>query len=193
MIVILDFGSQYTQLIARRVREANVFCEIHPFNYPAEKIRTLDPKGIILSGGPASVYAHNAPLPDPKIFDLGVPMLGICYGLQVMVTHFGGKVSRAARREYGPADIQTGTDNPLFQGLGERIPVWMSHGDHAERVPTVFPSWPKRPTRRAWPFITKNGTFLPFSFIRKFTTRPRVKRFWPTFCFGSAARSPIGP
>jgi GMP synthase (glutamine-hydrolysing) len=138
MIIILDFGSQYTQLIARRVREAHVFCEIHPFNYPAEKIRAANPKGLILSGGPSSVYDKKAPKPDPKIFDLGVPILGICYGLQVMVTHFGGKVARAPRREYGPAGIAVETDNALFHGLERRLPVWMSHGDHAEQLPNGF-------------------------------------------------------
>jgi GMP synthase (glutamine-hydrolysing) len=138
VIIILDFGSQYTQLIARRVREANVYCEIHPFNYSAEKIRASRPNGIILSGGPSSVYDQKAPKPDPKIFDLGVPILGICYGLQVMVTHFGGKVARAPRREYGPADIGVVTGNALFQGLKGTLPVWMSHGDHAEQLPQGF-------------------------------------------------------
>jgi GMP synthase (glutamine-hydrolysing) len=138
MIIILDFGSQYTQLIARRVREANVFCEIHPFNYSAEKIRASQPTGIILSGGPSSVYDKKAPKPDPKIFDVGVPILGICYGLQVMVTHFGGKVARAPRREYGPAEISVGTENALFVGMERTLPVWMSHGDHAEQLPAGF-------------------------------------------------------
>jgi GMP synthase (glutamine-hydrolysing) len=138
VIIILDFGSQYTQLIARRVREANVFCEIHPFNYPAEKIRASRPKGIILSGGPSSVYDKKAPKPDPTLFDVGVPILGICYGLQIMVTHFGGKVARAPRREYGPAEISVGAENELFRGLDRTFPVWMSHGDHAEQLPEGF-------------------------------------------------------
>ena len=138
MIIILDFGSQYTQLIARRVREANVFCEIHPFNYPAAKILASRPTGIILSGGPSSVYDKKAPKPDPKIFDVGVPILGICYGLQVMVTQFGGKVARAPRREYGPAEITVGTENALFLGLDRTLPVWMRHGDHAEELPEGF-------------------------------------------------------
>jgi GMP synthase (glutamine-hydrolysing) len=138
MILILDFGSQYTQLIARRVREANVFCEIHPYNHPIDKIRAANPAGVILSGGPSSVYAKGAPKPDPALFDLRVPIFGICYGLQVMVTHFGGRVSKAPRREYGPADIRVSGDNPLFTGLGAQIPVWMSHGDHAEALPKGF-------------------------------------------------------
>jgi GMP synthase (glutamine-hydrolysing) len=138
MILILDFGSQYTQLIARRVREANVFCEIHPYNHPIDKIRASNPSGVILSGGPSSVYAKGAPKPDPALFDLRVPILGICYGLQVMVTHYGGRVAKAPRREYGPADIRVSADNPLFTGLGAQIPVWMSHGDHAEALPKDF-------------------------------------------------------
>jgi GMP synthase (glutamine-hydrolysing) len=138
MIIILDFGSQYTQLIARRVREANVFCEIHPYNYPAEKIRALKPSGVILSGGPSSVYGKGAPKPDPGIFDVGAPALGICYGLQVMVDHFGGKVARAARREYGPADIDVVMGNAIFTGLPAKLPVWMSHGDAAEALPSGF-------------------------------------------------------
>jgi GMP synthase (glutamine-hydrolysing) len=105
MIIILDFGSQYTQLIARRVREANVFCELHPYHYSVEKIKAARPTGIILSGSPASVTDKKAPKPDPRIFNLGIPILGICYGLQVMVNRFGGKVEKAPRREYGPADI----------------------------------------------------------------------------------------
>lgn len=190
MIVILDFGSQYTQLIARRVREANVFCEIHPFNYPAEKIRTLDPKGIILSGGPASVYAKNAPLPDPKIFDLGVPVLGICYGLQVMVTHFGGKVSRAARREYGPADILTVGDNPLFQGLGERIPVWMSHGDHAERVPASFSVLAKTANAPCVALHHKERNFFAVQFHPEVHHTPQGKEILANFLFRVCAQKP---
>jgi GMP synthase (glutamine-hydrolysing) len=138
MILILDFGSQYTQLIARRVRELNVFCEIHPFNYSAEKIRASHPAGIILSGGPSSVYDKKAPKPDPKIFELGIPMLGVCYGLQTMITHFGGKVERATRREYGPADIAVAKDSPLFAGLPKTLSVWMSHGDAAQKLPAGF-------------------------------------------------------
>ncbi|HOW27170.1 MAG TPA: glutamine-hydrolyzing GMP synthase [Elusimicrobiota bacterium] len=140
MIVILDFGSQYTQLIARRVREANVFCEIHPFNYPVDKIRASNPRGLILSGGPASVFSKGAPHPDPGIFALGLPVLGICYGLQVMVTHFGGQVVRSARREYGPARIDVAAGRDLFAGLSKTLNVWMSHGDAAQRLPEGFVS-----------------------------------------------------
>jgi GMP synthase (glutamine-hydrolysing) len=138
MILILDFGSQYTQLIARRIREANVFCEIAPFNWPIEKINAVSPKGIILSGGPSSVYGKKAPWPDAEIFRLGAPILGICYGLQLLVSYFGGKVAKADRREYGPADIDVIRPDELFAGAPAVMPVWMSHGDAAESLPEGF-------------------------------------------------------
>ncbi|MBN2202160.1 glutamine-hydrolyzing GMP synthase [bacterium] len=137
-ILILDFGSQYTQLIARRVREQKVFCEIAPFNVQADIIRRQSPKGIILSGGPSSVYAPAAPIPDPDLFNLGVPVLGICYGLQLMAHLLGGQVDRAALREYGPADFSVDDDADLFAGLSPGFGVWMSHGDHLESMPAGF-------------------------------------------------------
>ncbi len=136
MIVILDFGSQYTQLIARRVREARVYCEIHPFSLPAERLEELRPEGIVLSGGPASVYEAEAPLPDRRILDLGIPVLGICYGMGVLVLFRGGKVARADRREYGPADLAIEDDSDLFAGLDAGpLRVWMSHGDRVDALP----------------------------------------------------------
>jgi GMP synthase (glutamine-hydrolysing) len=138
MILVLDFGGQYTQLIARRVREQHVYCEIHPFNTPVAAIRALAPEGIILSGGPASVYAEGAPLPERAVLDLGVPVLGICYGMGVLNLFAGGAVARAAEREYGSARITVRDARDLFadlrlgpQGLG----VWMSHGDRMESLP----------------------------------------------------------
>ncbi|MFA5976029.1 MAG: glutamine-hydrolyzing GMP synthase [Elusimicrobiota bacterium] len=138
MIVILDFGSQYTQLIARRVREAKVYCEILPFRTSADELRKREPSGIILSGGPSSVYAADAPRPDAAIWTLGVPVLGICYGMQLMTEHFGGRVKKADHREYGPAEIQVVESNGLFGGLDEKLPVWMSHGDAADEMPSEF-------------------------------------------------------
>ena len=137
MILILDFGSQYTQLIARRVREANVYCEIHPFNLPLEKIRALKPKGIILSGGPASVYQDNAPKVEAPLFDLDVPFLGICYGMGMINLASGGRVARAERREYGPADLLIDDDSDLFYGFAANgvARVWMSHGDRMDDAP----------------------------------------------------------
>ena len=137
MILILDFGSQFTQLIARRVREAHVYCEIHPPTMSLERIRTLAPEGIILSGGPASVYETDAPHSDPAVLRLGVPVLGICYGMGLLAQQSGGVVGRAERREYGPAELTVGADGDLFAGFhaGEHTPVWMSHADRVERLP----------------------------------------------------------
>jgi len=137
MILVLDFGSQYTQLIARRVRESNVYCEIHPFNIALEKIRQLQPEGIILSGGPASVYQENAPKVSEDFFKMPVPFLGICYGMGVVNLAFGGEAGRAERREYGPADLVIDDNADLFYGFSrnEATRVWMSHGDKMTASP----------------------------------------------------------
>ena len=140
-ILILDFGSQYTQLIARRVREAHVYCELHPFDMEIEAIRAFAPKGIILSGGPKSVYEEGAPVIAEELFELGVPVLGICYGMQLMSRHFGGRVVPAGKREFGHAELLAqGQPGPLFDGffIEGKSPVWMSHGDHVEAVPEGF-------------------------------------------------------
>ncbi len=138
LVLILDFGSQYTQLIARRVRELGVYSEIKPFNISLEQVKKMHPKGIILSGGPASVYEENAPRIDREFFQLDVPILGICYGLQLMAYVLGGEVRRASQREYGRAEIQIDPQSDLFSGLGEQLSVWMSHGDHLTRIPAHF-------------------------------------------------------
>ncbi|HWG58642.1 MAG TPA: glutamine-hydrolyzing GMP synthase [Candidatus Acidoferrales bacterium] len=137
-IVVLDFGGQYTQLIARRIREQQVFSAILPCTSSAEEIRKLEPAGLVLSGGPNSVYDAGAPVCDPKVLDLGVPVLGICYGMQWLAHTLGGKVERAARREYGPADLGTEGKSPLFRGLPARLKVWESHGDHVIGLPQGF-------------------------------------------------------
>jgi GMP synthase (glutamine-hydrolysing) len=140
-ILILDFGSQYTQLIARRVREAHVYCELHPFDMDLDAIRAFGPKGIILSGGPKSVYEEGAPEVEEALFELGVPVLGICYGMQIMARHFGGQVVPAGKREYGHATLHPcGSPGPLFDEffVEGKSPVWMSHGDHVEEVPAGF-------------------------------------------------------
>ena len=137
MILILDFGSQYTQLIARRVREARVYCEIHPYDVALDRIRALEPEGIVLSGGPASVYEADAPEPADAVFDLPVPFLGICYGMGVLHHAAGGSVARAERREFGPAQLVIDDTADLFAGFprGATTPVWMSHGDRMEALP----------------------------------------------------------
>lgn len=140
-ILILDFGSQYTQLIARRVREAHVYCELHPFDMTIEKIKAFNARGIILSGGPKSVYEDNSPRINRELFELGIPVLGICYGMQLMCHHYGGRVVPAGKREYGHADLTAlNQPAPLFDGffINQHSPVWMSHGDHVEKVPEGF-------------------------------------------------------
>jgi GMP synthase (glutamine-hydrolysing) len=137
-IVILDFGSQYTQLIARRIREFNVFSVVLPCTVPLEQVKALSPKGIILSGGPCSVYDADSPAADPAVLALGAPVLGICYGLQFITHHLGGKVESAASREYGHAEVNLIKETPLFAGLPGTIEVWMSHGDHAAELPPGF-------------------------------------------------------
>ncbi len=139
-ILILDFGSQYTQLIARRIREAKVYCEIHPYNMSISDIKIFNPKGIILSGGPSSVYSKDAPIPDKELFSMDVPILGICYGLQLITYIFGGKVANATEREYGNSFITILDNRDIFYGIkkGHKIKVWMSHGDRVEQLPPGF-------------------------------------------------------
>jgi GMP synthase (glutamine-hydrolysing) len=136
-ILVLDFGSQYTQLIGRRVREANVYSEILPFNTSVDVIRKSEPKGIILSGGPDSVYEPGAPACDPRVFELGIPVLGVCYGMQLLAKQLGGKVAPGAEREYGSREIQTVSPSCLLDGIGIRR-VWMSHGDRILEPPPGF-------------------------------------------------------
>ncbi len=139
-ILVLDFGSQYTQLIARRVRENKVYSEIFPYNVSIEQIKAFKPKGIILSGGPSSVSAKDAPFPDKEIFNLGIPVLGICYGMQLMAHCLGGKVGRSVKREFGRAELTADDFSDLFKGLASKKHnvVWMSHGDKIQKQPKGF-------------------------------------------------------
>lgn len=138
MILVLDFGSQYNQLITRRIREFGVYSELHSHRLTIEEIKELNPKGIILSGGPHSVYGENSFRCDPGIFDLGIPVLGICYGMQLMTHHFGGVVERANEREYGKADINVKDKATLFDGTPKTQTVWMSHSDKIIEAPADF-------------------------------------------------------
>lgn len=138
MILIIDFGSQYNQLIARRIREHRVYCQIEPPSISLGAIKALCPEGIILSGGPASIYEKGSPRVDRGIFDLGVPVLGICYGMQYMVDALGGKVRRAEKREYGHAELETAKNSPIFDGIETKTRCWMSHGDTIMEHPQEF-------------------------------------------------------
>ena len=181
-IVILDFGAQYTQLIARRIREQNVFSAVLPCTASLEEIQAYKPIGIVLSGGPCSVYDADAPPADPKVLGLGLPILGICYGLQFITHHLGGKVRAADKREYGHADVRIVDDkNALFDGLPADLTVWMSHGDEALELPPGFHLTAKtanavagiaNPEKRIWavqfhPEVhhTRQGTALLRNFL----------------------------
>ncbi len=180
-IVILDFGSQYTQLIARRIREQNVFSVVLPCTAPIDEIKSHHPLGIVLSGGPCSVYDTDAPPADPAVLALGFPILGICYGLQYIVHHLGGKVTPASKREYGHAEVSLLEANPLFAELPVTMTAWMSHGDSAEALPPGFHLTAKTsnavagiadPTRNIWavqfhPEVhhTKHGSELLRNFL----------------------------
>jgi len=136
-IVVLDFGSQYSHLICRRIRDFSVYAELVPFDISLENLTKLNPKGIIFSGGPSSVYDSGAPIPDKKIFQLNVPILGICYGHQIIVNNFGGKIKRA-NKEYGSSVLTIDNDSDILNGIGDSVRAWMSHGDEAENVPYGF-------------------------------------------------------
>ena len=183
-IVILDFGSQYTQLIARRIREQNVFSAVLPCTASIDEIQAYKPMGIVLSGGPCSVYDADAPPADAKVLELGVPVLGICYGLQFITHHLGGKVRSAEKREYGHAEVSiVDRKNPLFESLPADLTVWMSHGDEALELPAGFHLTAKtanavagiaNPERRIWavqfhPEVhhTRQGTALLRNFLFK--------------------------
>ena len=138
LVLVLDFGGQYNQLIARRVRECNVYCEVHPYNLSVEKIKEMNPKGIIFTGGPNSVYGENSPLCDKAIFELGIPILGICYGSQLMSYVLGGSVATAPVSEYGKTEVDVDVESKLFEGVAPSTICWMSHTDYIERAPEGF-------------------------------------------------------
>lgn len=138
LVLVIDFGAQYNQLIARRVREANVYCEVIPYNASIERIKSMNPKGIIFSGGPASVLDQGAPFCDKGIYELGVPVLGICYGMQLMGHMLGGEVQRAEKREYGKMDIDVNTESVLFEGVESKTTCWMSHTYQVKKLPEGF-------------------------------------------------------
>jgi GMP synthase (glutamine-hydrolysing) len=185
MILVLDFGSQYTQLIARRIREANVYCEIHPFNCAPDKIDALKPEGIILSGGPASVYQENAPKVGAELFKVPVPFLGICYGMGMINAAWGGEVARAEQREYGPAELTIDNDADLFHGFSRNDPVrvWMSHGDRMTSIPKGWRVLAHSGNSPVAAFADPTRRFFGVQFHPEVAHTPRGKEILDNFVF----------
>lgn len=194
-ILILDFGSQYTMLIARRVRELKVYCEIHPYRLSVEEIRRFDPAGIILSGGPASVYEEGAPRIPREALDMGIPVLGICYGMQLMAHLLGGVVARAAGREYGFANIRGEWGDPLFLGIEEfrhrmTIQVWMSHGDRIERLPEGFSPIARSENSPMAAMADRSRNLYGVQFHPEVAHTPKGKEILSNFLFRVCGLSP---
>jgi GMP synthase (glutamine-hydrolysing) len=189
-VLILDFGSQYTQLIARRVRELRVYSEIHPFHMPVTEIQAFRPEALILSGSPASIYQPNAPKPDPRILDLGLPILGICYGLCVLTDFCGGEVSRAARREYGPADLLVDQAGDLFTDLPPSLRVWMSHGDKVDALPPMFQVLAHTVNSPYAAFRHRERPFFGVQFHPEVVHTPQGKEILANFLFKIAGCEP---
>ena len=192
MILVLDFGSQYTQLIARRIRESKVYCEIHPFDVSLEKISALRPDGIILSGGPASVYQENAPRVPRELFELPVPFLGICYGMGLVNMSFGGEAARADRREYGPAELAIDDDSDLFHGFGKSgaTRVWMSHGDKMTSFPAGWHVLAHSGNSPIAAFADPTRRFFGVQFHPEVAHTPRGREILENFAFRICAARP---
>ncbi|MBL8909316.1 MAG: glutamine-hydrolyzing GMP synthase [Archangium sp.] len=185
-ILILDFGSQYTQLIARRVRELGVYCEIHRPDLPLDKIKAFAPKGIILSGGPMSVEQEGSPRCIPEVFELGLPVLGICYGLQLMAKMLGGKVEKSDHREFGPADVEvTRTRGPFTAfAAGATLKVWMSHGDRVEALPPGFIPIARTPSTQFAAAAHETKPIYGVQFHPEVVHTPQGKELLRAFLFG---------
>jgi GMP synthase (glutamine-hydrolysing) len=185
VVVILDFGSQYTQLIARRVRQCHVYCEIHPFDLPLPAIRRLNPRGLILSGGPASVYDSKAPMVSTKLFQMRIPILGICYGMQLMTHQLGGRVASAIEREYGNAELSIDTGCPFFHDLPtDMIPVWMSHGDRIQQLPLGFKSVARTDNSPIAAIQDTTGRLYGIQFHPEVTHTPHGLQMLQNFLYG---------
>jgi GMP synthase (glutamine-hydrolysing) len=184
-IVIIDFGSQYSRLIARRVRESNTYCEIIPHDAGSEILTKQDVIGVILSGGPSSVYEEGAPMAQAWVYDAGVPVLGICYGMQLMAHQLGGKVEAGTEHEYGHAVIhKDGQNNPLFEGLDNEIPVWMSHGDRIEELPPGFRSLAYSENSPIAVMGNEEGTYFGIQFHPEVAHTPQGSEILRNFVFG---------
>lgn len=183
VMLVLDFGSQYNQLIARRIRENRVFSRIVPHNITAGEIRRINPKGLILSGGPASIYGSNVPRPRKEIFELGIPILGICYGMQAMAHMLGGKVTRARHREYGRAELTIDDFRGLFSGLDKKIICWMSHGDFVSKLPPGFKKIGHTSNTKYAVIADKERKFYGVQFHPEVAHTPKGNRIIANFLF----------
>ena len=184
-IIIIDFGAQYSRLIARRVRESNTYCEIIPYDAGSEILNEQDVIGVILSGGPNSVYEDGAPMAPAWVFDAGVPILGICYGMQLIAHQLGGKVESVTEREYGHTVIhKDGQDNVLFEGLDSEIPVWMSHGDRIEELPPGFRSLAYSENSPIAVMGNEEGTYFGIQFHPEVVHTPQGSEILRNFVFG---------
>jgi GMP synthase (glutamine-hydrolysing) len=183
LVAVLDFGSQYAQLISRRIRECGVYCEIMPHDLPASELGALGPKAIVLSGGPASVLEEGHPGVDPAIFELGIPVLGICYGLQLTARMLGGRLERGLAREYGPAAIDIDDPGMLFAGLEDRLDVWMSHGDHVSVPPHGFTILAHTPNCQVAAMGEHNRKIYGVQFHPEVVHTPRGKEILSNFLF----------
>ena len=183
MILIIDFGSQYNQLIARRVREHHVYCQIEPPDFELARIKSLQPEGIILSGGPASIYEKGSPRVDKRIFDLNIPILGICYGLQFMMDALGGEVVRAEKREYGFAELQIRRPEGIFAGIEKKTRCWMSHGDTIGRLPKGFRVTASTPNTKVAAAEHQARHFYGLQFHPEVIHTPEGKKMLGNFLF----------
>ena len=191
-VIVLDFGGQYNQLIARRVRENNVYCEIYSYKTDLSVIKAKNPKGIIFTGGPNSVYLEDSPTIDPEIFSWGVPVLGICYGSQLMMHLLGGHVCRAPEREYGKTEVFVDNSSKMFTDVQPSTVCWMSHNDYIEQLRPVSRSLPTPSTAR-WPQLrTRKRGCTPFSSTPRCSTPLRARRCCTTSCTTSAAAPATG-
>ena len=193
VVLVVDFGAQYSQLIARRVRECGVYCEIIPYNYTLDQIKAKNPKAIILSGGPNSVYAENTPSVDEGVFEMGIPVLGICYGDQFMTKALGGVVAHAGSGEYGKTAVVLDNETRLFSGLEKNNVCWMSHQDYAEKAPEGFTVIAHTEECPIAAMQNEDKKLYGVQFIRKSCTLLLASRCSPTSCSISAICPGIGP
>ena len=182
-LLILDFGSQYTQVIARRIRECQVYSQIVPFDISIEEIKKLSPRAIVLSGGPSSVYGKKAPHPTAELFKLGIPVLGICYGMQLMGHHLGGKVEHAERREYGMGSLEILAESALFKGLGNSLEIWNSHGDKLTKLPKGFRTVARTPNSPYAAIEHESKRFFGLQFHPEVVHTPKGRQILSNFLF----------